>query len=787
VSSINDPQSLNILLNGELITSAFTSLNSPTLSAVLEANLTLEQGSYTLSAHINDLAGQPAAETSVSFTITLDSDNDGYTPQDGDCNDNDPAINPAAIEVCNEIDDNCNAQIDEGFNIGEACSGGVGTCQANGLIACLPNGTSACNAVVGNSTTELCDGLDNDCNAVIDNGFDVGGACFVGIGVCQRTGTFICSVDGAGTTCDAVAGTPQDEICDNGIDEDCDGADLLCVDHDGDNDGFTPNDGDCNDANQAVYPGAAEIPDNGIDENCDGGDTVTVPDVVGLEKTSAEAAIIASHLSVGTVVEEHSDTIAVDDIISQTPVGGSLVGEGSAVDYTVSLGVDAPAAPVLDAAMAGDAQVDLSWGAVIDATDYNVKYGTISGNYTVSIPAGNVTSHTVTGLTNGIIYYFVVTAVNAGGESVPSNELSAVGQQQALPTYSEDRCVNGVSNASSCLQGCGSAFSHAKAFDDVFNVWDGWVANGIQSGWIEYEFPTPRMISKYTINPRGAIAGNPRNWTFESYDEVGGQWIVLDTQSNQTWTYQVTNEYVMNNTNAYTRYRLNVSANGGHNEVGLTEIEMMELVTPGIPSAITDLQAEGGDQAVVLTWSAVAGVDGYDIQYGTAPGVYDNNTEVGNVTDHTVTGLTNGTTYYFVVSGYNAFGDGPNSNESNATPFELNSRLVAYYPFNGNAVDESGNGNHGAVLGATLTDDRFGNPDSAYSFDGNDYIKMSADNLPTAERTVSLWFYMNDVAGNPVFLGYGGGGATAWNMQISDPTTFWVHSHCATSSRLMSV
>ncbi|MGK5091030.1 LamG domain-containing protein [Deltaproteobacteria bacterium TL4] len=52
--------------------------------------------------------------------------------------------------------------------------------------------------------------------------------------------------------------------------------------------------------------------------------------------------------------------------------------------------------------------------------------------------------------------------------------------------------------------------------------------------------------------------------------------------------------------------------------------------------------------------------------------------------------------------------------------------LVAYYPFNGNANDESGNGNNGTVNGATLTADRNGNANKAYSFDGvDDYINVS--------------------------------------------------------------
>ena len=48
--------------------------------------------------------------------------------------------------------------------------------------------------------------------------------------------------------------------------------------------------------------------------------------------------------------------------------------------------------------------------------------------------------------------------------------------------------------------------------------------------------------------------------------------------------------------------------------------------------------------------------------------------------------------------------------------------LICYWPFNGNANDLSINNNHGIVNGATLIPDRFGNINSAYSFDGNDYI-----------------------------------------------------------------
>ena len=98
--------------------------------------------------------------------------------------------------------------------------------------------------------------------------------------------------------------------------------------------------------------------------------------------------------------------------------------------------------------------------------------------------------------------------------------------------------------------------------------------------------------------------------------------------------------------------------------------------------------------------------------------------------------------------------------------------LVAYYPFNGNANDESGNSNNGTVFGAILVLDRFGASDKAYSFDGtNDYIKASSNNLPTGIRTTGLWFYVNSFGSKAQsLLGYGGNGGppgTSWFLNIN--------------------
>ncbi len=73
----------------------------------------------------------------------------------------------------------------------------------------------------------------------------------------------------------------------------------------------------------------------------------------------------------------------------------------------------------------------------------------------------------------------------------------------------------------------------------------------------------------------------------------------------------------------------------------------------------------------------------------------------------------------------------------------LESGLVAYYPFNGNAEDESENNFHGTIKNATLTTDRFGNEDCAFKSDGDDIIQIDHSdffNIGNSEFTISTWF-----------------------------------------------
>ena len=87
--------------------------------------------------------------------------------------------------------------------------------------------------------------------------------------------------------------------------------------------------------------------------------------------------------------------------------------------------------------------------------------------------------------------------------------------------------------------------------------------------------------------------------------------------------------------------------------------------------------------------------------------------------------------FTFLTLSLNAYSQIPNYVPSNG--------LVGWWPFNGNANDGSGNGNNGTVNGATLTSDRFGNANMAYSFDGiNDYVSTYRSGYTSF--SISLWY-----------------------------------------------
>lgn len=95
----------------------------------------------------------------------------------------------------------------------------------------------------------------------------------------------------------------------------------------------------------------------------------------------------------------------------------------------------APASPSNVTALAGNSQVEITWTAVTGATSYNIYWSTSSNVTTANGTkiAGASTDYLKTGLTNGTTYYFIVTAVNANGESTASTFASATPTSSPAP------------------------------------------------------------------------------------------------------------------------------------------------------------------------------------------------------------------------------------------------------------------------------------------------------------------------------------------------------------------
>ncbi len=126
-------------------------------------------------------------------------------------------------------------------------------------------------------------------------------------------------------------------------------------------------------------------------------------------------------------------------------LAGSLTGAGVFINYPngengsfnyfdIHL-PEAPQPPVGLSATAGDTQVALSWTASFGATSYNVKRSTISGAET-TITNVTAANYTDTQVTNGILYYYEVSAINTYGESTNSVEVSAIPQAPQLGSIS---------------------------------------------------------------------------------------------------------------------------------------------------------------------------------------------------------------------------------------------------------------------------------------------------------------------------------------------------------------
>jgi fibronectin type 3 domain-containing protein len=219
----------------------------------------------------------------------------------------------------------------------------------------------------------------------------------------------------------------------------------------------------------------------------------------------------------------------------------------------------------------------------------------------------------------------------------------------------------------------------AQAFDGNTNT--KWITtdNG-NSGWLQYKFAggATQTITQYQITSAIDVPQrDPANWQLLGSND-GATWTTLDTQSGQVFANRgQLNGYVIASPQAFAYYRLNVTANEGGTGYGL-QLAELALLVPGTvspalaPVAPASLAASWSDGQIALSWASSLGATSYNLKRATATGgPYTAIASGLTTTSYTDTGLTDGTTYYYVATAVNAGGESPNSPEDSATPYAL--------------------------------------------------------------------------------------------------------------------
>jgi subtilisin family serine protease len=466
----------------------------------------------------------------------------------------------------------------------------------------------------------------------------------------------------------------------------------------------------------------------------------TAPSANGATMTDYVVEISTNQSSWATIADGVSTatTLTINGLTNGTPYwfrvsAKNSVGTGPTSATTSATPVTLPAAPsgltaaVAPAAGVGSGEVKLSWSAPNDGgtaiTDYVLERSVDQQSWvTVADGVSTATSHTVTGLTNGTLYVFRVSAKNAVGTGSTSATVFAT--PAALPA-----APSGLSAAVAPASGVGSgevklswtaAVANGSAITDYLverstdgatwtRVDDGVAAatastvrglsngtqyqfrvaavNGIGTGpWTATATATPvgspespGGLTAAVAPAAGVGAGQVRlTWTAPGTNGVAiSDYLISVAESGTSWTtvddgVSTATSFTVGGLVSGRDHEFRVAA---INAVGTGTWSATVTATPaGPPAAVAGLRVtDVGSGLVQLAWNQPAGngsaISDYLVERSTDGVTWTSIDDgVSTATTATVTGLVNGTSYRFRVAAHNGVGDGPASDPIQATP-----------------------------------------------------------------------------------------------------------------------
>lgn len=296
--------------------------------------------------------------------------------------------------------------------------------------------------------------------------------------------------------------------------------------------------------------------------------------------------------------------------------------------------------PTSIVASPGYQNVKLEWLPMAGASSYNVYYSQTPG-VSLSARAKFPNAHSplvIPNLTNNVTYYFVITSVNAAGESLPSVEKSVIPSNAPLPA--SPTAVTAV------------------AGDKQVTV--SWHPGDQTSKYTVYYDTHPNVD---TAKASFVVATVP-DQNFQTVTQA-----VITPLTNGTTYYFVVTAYVHNSDEPL------------EDGEGVSAPSLEVSATPGpAPAPPASISAVEGDSSITISWPSAAGATSYNIYwFPDAPFTKKNGVKIAQVSSpYLLTGLTNKLTYFFVVTAVNQDGEGAFSSVGAATPLAPSNEPSAF-------------------------------------------------------------------------------------------------------------